>query len=41
MTAIWAVTSLRAGEWTHFWPVVPLGIWAAILVSYAIWPSDD
>lgn len=41
MTAIWAVSALRAGEWTFYWPAVPLGIWAAILISYAIWPSHD
>ncbi|GGU99084.1 hypothetical protein GCM10010182_14990 [Actinomadura cremea] len=23
------------------WPLVPLAIWAAVLVSYALWPSKD
>ncbi|MBB4775325.1 DUF1707 SHOCT-like domain-containing protein [Actinomadura livida] len=41
MTAIWAVSALREGDWTRYWPAAPLGIWAAVLVSYAIWPSDD
>ncbi|NVI88414.1 DUF1707 domain-containing protein [Actinomadura sp. BRA 177] len=41
MTAIWAVSALRAGEWTAYWPAAPLAIWAAILVSYAIWPARD
>lgn len=41
MTAIWAVTSLHAGKVTSYWPAVPIGIWAAVLVSYAIWPSRD
>lgn len=41
MTTIWTVTALREGEWTFFWPLVPLAIWAAILISYAIWPSHD
>ncbi|TDD61556.1 DUF1707 domain-containing protein [Actinomadura rubrisoli] len=41
MTVIWAVTSLRAGEWRFFWPVVPLGIWAAVLITYAVWPSRE
>ena len=41
MTAIWAVSAIRAGEWTFYWPIVPLGIWGAILVSYALWPSRD
>jgi hypothetical protein len=41
MTAIWAATALRAGEWTFYWPAAPLAIWAAILISYAIWPARD
>ncbi|TYB41330.1 DUF1707 SHOCT-like domain-containing protein [Actinomadura chibensis] len=41
MTVIWAASAVHEGEWTFFWPAVPLGIWAAILVSYAIWPSRD
>ncbi|MFF5259737.1 DUF1707 domain-containing protein [Actinomadura viridis] len=39
MTAIWAVNCLRAGEWDYYWPLAPLGIWAAILLSYALWPE--
>ncbi|GAA2592851.1 DUF1707 domain-containing protein [Actinomadura fulvescens] len=39
MTVIWAVSSLKAGELTWYWPVAPLGIWAAVLVSYALWPD--
>ncbi|MFC5747564.1 DUF1707 SHOCT-like domain-containing protein [Actinomadura rugatobispora] len=41
MTTIWAVNAVREGEWTFYWPMVPLGIWAAILLSYAIWPERD
>ena len=41
MTAIWAFSSLRAGEWKHYWPAIPLAVWAAILISYAIWPAGD
>ena len=41
MTAIWGASALRAGEWTTYWPAAPLAIWAAILISYAIWPSRD
>ena len=41
MTTIWAVSALRDGDWDFFWPALPLGIWAAILISYAIWPDDD
>ncbi|GAA4144102.1 DUF1707 domain-containing protein [Actinomadura keratinilytica] len=39
MTVIWAATSLHAGEWKSYWPAVPLGIWAAVLISYAVWPD--
>jgi hypothetical protein len=41
MTTIWAVNAVREGEWPFYWPMVPLGIWAAILLSYAIWPERD
>ncbi|MBO2454720.1 DUF1707 domain-containing protein [Actinomadura barringtoniae] len=41
MTAIGGFTSVQAGELKYFWPMVPLGIWAAILISYAIWPGKD
>jgi len=41
MTAIWGFTSLQAGEPKFYWPLAPLGIWAAILISYAIWPGKD
>jgi hypothetical protein len=40
MTAIWGVQAIRSGA-DFFWPVVPLGIWAAILVAVAIWPHHD
>ncbi|QXJ26266.1 DUF1707 domain-containing protein [Actinomadura graeca] len=40
MTVIWGVTSLSEGEWRFFWPVFPLGVWAAILLACALWPSD-
>ncbi|MEU6040399.1 DUF1707 domain-containing protein [Actinomadura sp. NPDC047616] len=39
MTVIWAATSLQAGEWKTYWPAAPLGIWAAVLISYAVWPD--
>ena len=41
MTAIWAISSLQAGEWKHYWPAIPLAIWAVILISYAVWPTRD
>jgi hypothetical protein len=40
MTGVWSVTSYVQGEWRFYWPVVPLGIWALILVSYLIWDED-
>jgi hypothetical protein len=40
MTAIWGVQAIRSGA-DFFWPVVPLGISAAILVAVAIWPHHD
>lgn len=41
MTAIWGVQSVRDGELERYWPVVPIGIWAAILVAVAIWPPEE
>ncbi|WP_169814024.1 DUF1707 SHOCT-like domain-containing protein [Actinomadura kijaniata] len=41
MTVIWGIACLRDGELRFYWPVWPLGIWAAILVSYALWPERD
>ncbi|ASU86156.1 DUF1707 domain-containing protein [Nocardiopsis gilva YIM 90087] len=43
MTGIWGVSSLRDGEFTHFWPAIPLGIWAAVLLAHLVFPSrcDD
>ncbi|MFC9974560.1 DUF1707 domain-containing protein [Spirillospora sp. NPDC127200] len=40
MTAIWAINSVREHDLTFFWPVWPLGIWGAILLSYALWPDN-
>ncbi len=39
MIGIWGVTSLGSGELNTFWPVWPLGIWAAILIAQAFWPG--
>ncbi|GIE92546.1 hypothetical protein Ari01nite_00110 [Paractinoplanes rishiriensis] len=41
MTGIWAVQSIRDGALADYWPAVPLGIWAAVLIAVAIWPSED
>lgn len=40
MSTIWALTSLPDGELEFFWPVIPLGIWAAVLVAHAIFGDD-
>ncbi|MFC4561144.1 DUF1707 domain-containing protein [Nocardiopsis mangrovi] len=41
MTGIWGVTSIMGNDALPFWPLVPLGIWAAILIAAAIWPDDN
>ncbi|WP_046471292.1 DUF1707 SHOCT-like domain-containing protein [Allosalinactinospora lopnorensis] len=41
MTGIWGVTSIMGGTLLPFWPLVPLGIWAAILIAAAIWPDEN
>ncbi len=41
MTGIWGVTSIMGGALLPYWPLVPLGIWAAILVAAAIWPDES
>ena len=33
MIAIWGTTSLVSGSLLPFWPAIPLGIWAAVLVA--------
>ena len=40
LTGVWAVSSLLGGELVPYWPLVPLGIWAAVLLASAIWPSE-
>ncbi|NXY94647.1 DUF1707 domain-containing protein [Streptomyces sp. BR123] len=40
MTAVWGVRCLQEGELTYYWPVAPLGVWAAVLVAVAIWPRQ-
>lgn len=37
MSAVWGAQAIRSGL-DFYWPLVPLGIWAAILVAVAIWP---
>lgn len=41
MTGIWGVLSAATQELQDFWPVIPLGIWAAILLAAAVWPDDS
>jgi hypothetical protein len=36
MIAIWGGTSLMSGSLHSFWPAIPLGIWAAVLVAGAL-----
>ncbi|KOX15289.1 hypothetical protein ADL05_15765 [Nocardiopsis sp. NRRL B-16309] len=40
LTTVWAVVSVMSGEFVPYWPLVPLGIWAAVLLASAIWPSE-
>ncbi|MFC4561143.1 DUF1707 domain-containing protein [Nocardiopsis mangrovi] len=41
MIGIWAVTSVSNGEPQDFWPLIPLGIWAAVLIAGLFFPDDD
>ncbi|MFF5807544.1 DUF1707 domain-containing protein [Streptomyces sp. NPDC012746] len=43
MSGVWGADSARKGELSYYWPVMPLGVWAAVLVAVAIWPrgTDD
>ncbi|MGW8604514.1 DUF1707 SHOCT-like domain-containing protein [Streptomyces sp. NPDC055893] len=40
MSGIWAARCAQKGELTHYWPVTPLGVWAAVLIAIAVWPHD-
>lgn len=40
LSAVWGVQAIRTGP-DFFWPLVPLGIWAAVLIAVAIWPRDQ
>ena len=39
LSTIWAVQSIRADEWRFYWPLMPLAVWAAVLLAIAIWPA--
>lgn len=40
MSGIWGARCAQKGELAYYWPVMPLGIWAAVLIAIAIWPRD-
>lgn len=40
MSGIWGVRCAQKGELTSYWPLTPLGVWAAVLIAVAIWPRD-
>jgi hypothetical protein len=41
MIAIWGTTSLVSGSLHAFWPAIPLGIWAAVLLAGALGKKKD
>ncbi|WP_232661221.1 DUF1707 SHOCT-like domain-containing protein [Pseudonocardia sp. TRM90224] len=41
MLAIWGGSSVVSAELQPFWPAIPLGIWAAILIASAIGGGGD
>jgi hypothetical protein len=41
LVAIWLVTSIASGGPHFFWPMIPMGIWAAINVATMISGGDD
>jgi hypothetical protein len=41
MIAIWGTTSLVSGDLHAFWPAIPLGIWAAVLLAGALGKKKD
>ncbi|MDS1270854.1 DUF1707 domain-containing protein [Lipingzhangella sp. LS1_29] len=40
MTGIWGVTSISSQTLLPYWPFIPLGIWATILLAAAVWPDS-
>lgn len=40
MSALWGIQAIRSDP-GFFWPLVPLGIWAAVLIAVAIWPRAE
>lgn len=41
MTGIWFFTNLGDDDWGNFWPGIPLGIWAVILIAGAFGAGDS
>ncbi|MFC3999111.1 DUF1707 domain-containing protein [Nocardiopsis sediminis] len=41
MVGIWGVTSVADGRPQEFWPLIPLGIWAAVLIAMPFLPGDE
>lgn len=39
LTGVWGAAVLIGGELVPYWPLVPLGIWAAVLLASLIWPD--
>jgi hypothetical protein len=36
MIGIWAATSIASGDLRSFWPAIPLGIWAVVLLASTV-----
>lgn len=41
MVGIWGVQSLIDGSMIKFWPGLPIGIWAVVLIACVFWPSGE
>ena len=41
MIGIWGTTSFASGELQPFWPLIPIGIWAAVIAAMVFFPGDD
>nr|WSX21941.1 DUF1707 domain-containing protein [Streptomyces tubercidicus] len=41
MSAIWGIGCFRDHELTYYWPLFPLGVWAAVLIAIALWPRNE
>jgi hypothetical protein len=43
LVLIWAVTSVLSGGLNPFWPIIPMGIWALIIIAGVVFgdSSDD